>query len=209
MTEKFIQGCDYMKIGEARQLYGSVIKSYHEQYTALHKQRQELQTKMDATPDGKTVFANEAAILELTMEAVDEKQTEYKEYMEKLMEQWNGVANMEVSRQQGEAAEEYAADMSKAMEVARRIMKGGIVPPKDEKKLMEFSMELYQAAKNIGSMVQQREREKYKSLWKEDEDNTVQPDPMDVADGAEAFAPGPAVVEVSDVMSSVEIPEMS
>ena len=39
------------------------------------------------------------------------------------------------------------------MEVARRIMKGGIVPPTDEKKLMEYSMELYQAAKNIGALV--------------------------------------------------------
>lgn len=196
-----------MKIGEARQLYSSVIKSYHEQYSALHKQRQELQNKIDATPDGKVVYANEAAVLELSIKAVDEKQNEYKDYMEKLMEQWNGVANMEVAKQQGEAAEEYAADMSKAMEVARRIMKGGIVPPKDEKKLMEFSMELYQAAKNIGSMVQQREREKYKSLWKDEEDNSVPQDPTEVADNAEAFAPGPAVVEVSDVMSSVEIPE--
>jgi hypothetical protein len=198
-----------MKIGEARQLYSSVIKSYHEQYSALHKQRQELQNRMDTTPDGKVVFANEAAVLELSIKAVDEKQTEYKEYMEKLMEQWNGVANMEVARQQGDAAEEYAADMSKAMEVARRIMKGGIVPAKDEKKLMEFSMELYQAAKNIGSMVQQKEREKYKSLWKDEEDNDTPQDPMDVADNAEAFAPGPAVVEVSDVMSSVETPEIS
>ena len=68
--------------------------------------------------------------------------------------------------------------MSKAMEVARRIMKGGIVPAKDEKKLMEFSMELYQAAKNIGSMVQQREREKYKSLWKDEEENSTPQDPM-------------------------------
>lgn len=198
-----------MKIGEARQLYSSVIKSYHEQYSVLHKQRQELQNRIDATPDGKVVFANEAAVLELSIKAVDEKQTEYKEYMEKLMEQWNGVANMEVARQQGDAAEEYAADMSKAMEVARRIMKGGIVPAKDEKKLMEFSMELYQAAKNIGSMVQQREREKYKSLWKDEEEDSTPQDPMDVADNAEAFAPGPAVVEVSDVMSSVETPEIS
>lgn len=198
-----------MKIGEARQLYSSVIKSYHEQYSALHKQRQELQNRIDATPDGKVVFANEAAVLELSIKAVDEKQTEYKEYMEKLMEQWNGVANMEVARQQGDAAEEYVTDMSKAMEVARRIMKGGIVPAKDEKKLMEFSMELYQAAKNIGSMVQQREREKYKSLWKDEEENSTPQDPMDVADNAEAFAPGPAVVEVSDVMNSVETSEIS
>ena len=189
-----------MKIGEARQLYSSVIKSYHEQYSALHKQRQELQTKMDATPDGKTVFANEAAILELTMEAVDEKQTEYKEYMEKLMEQWNGVANMEVAKQQGEAAEEYAADMSKAMEVARRIMKGGIVPADDEKKLMEYSMELYQAAKNMGALA--KEREEYDTLWEEEPEEGEPADPMEVADNTEAFAAGPEIVDVAETMEA-------
>ena len=46
--------------------------------------------------------------------------------------------------QQADAAAEYAEDMGKMMEVARRIMKGGIVPASDEKKLMEFSFEMYQ-----------------------------------------------------------------
>ena len=197
-----------MKIGEARQLYGSLIKSYNEQYSMLHKQKQELQNRIDVTPDGKSVFANEAAVLELSMEAIDEKRTEYSNYMEQLTTQWNGVANMEASKQQDDAAKEAPADMSKAMEVARRIMKGGIVPAKDEKKLMEFSMELYQAAKNIGAMAQQREREKYKSLWKDDDKkNAISEDPAEVANNAEAFSSGPAVVEVADVIDSVEVME--
>ena len=97
------------------------------------------------------IYANEAATLELSIKAVEEQKSQYQEYMDKLTQQWNAVANMEAAKQQGEAMEEYAVDLAKIMEVARRIMKGGIVPPTDEQKLMEYSMELYQAAKNIGA----------------------------------------------------------
>ena len=136
-----------MKIGEARQLYSSQIKQYHEQQVLLAKKKQDLQNKMNTVKDGKKIFANEAAVLELTIKAVDEKQKEYKDYMADLLEQWSATANMISAEQQGDAMEEYAEDLGKIMEVARRLMKGGIVPPNDEKKLMEYSMELYQAAK--------------------------------------------------------------
>ena len=86
-------------------------------------------------------------------------------------------------------------------------MKGAIVPPQDEKKLMEYSMELYQAAKNIGSMVKQREKEEYDSLWKEEEETSMPEDPMEAADHKEAFSTGPEIVEVADTMESVEVPE--
>lgn len=189
-----------MKIDEARRIYNIQIKSYHEQQLALAKQKQELERKMSTVPDGKNIYANEAATLELTIEAVNEKQDEYKNYMEKLLEQWAATANMISAEQQGDAMEEYAKDMSKIMEVARRLMKGGIVPASDEKKLMEFSMELYQAAKNIGAMA--KEKEEYDSLW-EDEEKKEYEDPIEVADNTEAFAEGPEVVDVADTMASV------
>lgn len=187
-----------MKIEEARQIYNTQIKSYREQQTLLYKQKQELEQKINTTPDGKNIFADEAATLELTMAAVDEKQNEYQEYMNKLMEQWTAVANLEVAKQQGDAMEEYATDMAKIMEVARRIMKGGIVPPSDEKKLMEYSMEMYQAAKNIGAMA--REKEEYDSLWEEEKEYA---DPAEVADNTEAPANAPDVVDVADTIASV------
>lgn len=189
-----------MKIEEARQIYNTQIKSYREQQTLLYKQKQELEQKINTTPDGKNIFADEAATLELTMAAVDEKQNEYQEYMNKLMEQWTAVANLEVAKQQGDAMEEYATDMAKIMEVARRIMKGGIVPPSDEKKLMEYSMEMYQAAKNIGAMA--REKEEYDSLWEEEEEKEYE-DPAEVADNTEAPANAPDVVDVADTIASV------
>ena len=191
-----------MKIAEARQLYSTQIRAYQEQHTALFKQKKELEEKIKAEENGSITYANEAATLELSIKAVEEQKSQYQEYMDKLMQQWNAVANMEVAKQQGEAMEEYAVDLGKIMEVARRIMKGGIVPPTDEKKLMEYSMELYQAAKNIGALVKM-EKEEYDSLWEDDEEKTVAEDPTEVADNAEAFASGPAIVEVADTMASV------
>ena len=188
-----------MKISEVRQLYGAQIKSYHEQQLLLAKQKKELEHKMNILPNGKDIYANEAATLELTIEAVNEKQSEYREYMEKLTEQWASAANMVSAQQQGEAMKEYAIDMGKIMEVARRLMKGGIVPAEDEKKLMEFSMEMYQAAKNIGAMA--KKKEEYDSLWEEKEEKELE-DPMEVADNTEAFAEGPEIVDVVDTMQA-------
>lgn len=197
-----------MKIGEARQLYSTQIKAYGEQQVVLNKKKKELEEKMNSEKDGNLVYANEAATLELSIKAVEEKKNEYQQYMDKLLQQWSATANMESAKQQGEAMEEYAADMGKIMEVARRLMDGDIVPPTDEKKLMEYSMELYQAAKNIGALMKKKEKEEYDSLWDDEEDKNVQEDPMEVADSTEAFADGPAIVEVTDTMAAVgqEVP---
>ncbi|MBO4988045.1 MAG: hypothetical protein J6C63_04260 [Lachnospiraceae bacterium] len=189
-----------MKISEVRIQYNQQIKSYREQQVLLANRKKELEQKIRTTPDGVTLFANEAATLELQINAVNEKQDEYREYMDKLLEQWAAVANMESSKQQGEAMEEYYEDMGKIMEVARRIMKGGIVPADDEKRLMEYSMELYQAAKNMGALA--KEREEYDTLWEEEAEEGEPADPMEVADNTEAFAAGPEIVDVADTMEA-------
>ena len=189
-----------MKISEVRIQYNQQIKSYCEQHVLLADRKKELEQKIRTTPDGVNVFANEAAILELQTNAVNEKQDEYKAYMEKLLEQWSSIANMESAKQQGEAMEEYYEDMGKIMEVARRIMKGGIVPADDEKKLMEYSMELYQAAKNMGTLA--KEREEYDTLWDEEQEEGEPADPMEIADNTEAFAEGPEIVDVADTMAA-------
>jgi len=198
-----------MKIGEAKVIYRNQISAYQEQKNILAKQKQTLEEKMKYDPRAKELFAEEAATLELTINALDKKQTEYQDYMSKLNAQWAGQVNALVAKQQGEAMEEYNQDLMKVMEVARRLMKGAIVPPTDEKKLMEYSMELYQAAKNIGSMVRQREKEEYDSLWKDEEEKTAPEDPTEVADNKEAFSSGPAIIDVADTMASVEVPKIS
>ena len=190
-----------MKIGEAKQIYGGQIREYQEQKLLLSKQKRELEKKIEATENGRNRFADEAATLELTIDAVNKKQTEYQDYMSALTEQWAAKANMVSAEQQGEAMEEYVEDLGKIMEVARRIMKGGIVPASDEKKLMEYSMELYQSAKIIGAMVRNKDKEEYDSLWKDEEEKSYE-DPMEVADNTEAFSDGPEIVDVADIMET-------
>lgn len=193
-----------MKISEARQIYSAQIGEYQEQKNQLISRKKELEDKARYSEDGKKVYANEAAVLELTLEAIEKKQEEYKEYMEKLSGQWMAKSNMIVAQQQGEAAKEYAEDLGKVLEVARRLMKGAMVPPQDEKKLMDYSMEMYQAAKNIGSMRKRNEKEEYESLWDEDKKNNQDNvDPMEAADNTETFAEGPSIVDVSETIASV------
>ena len=191
-----------MRIEQARQVYSAQIKEYREQQLLLTKQKQELEQQMRLNPDHAKAFEQEAATLELTIQAVNEKQDEYKDYMEKLMEQRAAMADMVVAKQQGEAMEDYVEDLGKIMEVARRLMEGDIVPPTDEKKLMDYSMEMYQAAKNMGTMIKNQERKEHKSLWEDEEEPEPLEDPMEVADNSEVFAEGPAIESVADVMAS-------
>lgn len=87
----------------------------------------------------------------------------------------NGYA----AKQQSEAMEDAAEDMAKALETARRIARGDIVPAQDEKKLLEYDDELYQMAKNAAMLhAMDEERKKHKSLY-EDEEEREYTDPME------------------------------
>lgn len=190
-----------MKIGEAQQIYREQVNAYQTQKAAVSKQLQDVRSKMEWSPGSREQYGSEAATLELTLNALNEKQEEYQDYLSKLADQYCAYWNATAAEQQADAMEEYAVDMGKIMEVARRIMKGGIVPASDEKKLMDFSSEMYQAAKNIGAMVRRQKREKYDSLWGEEEEKEYD-DPEEVAENAEAFADGPEVVDVTETMAS-------
>ena len=191
-----------MKIGEAQQLYREQVKAYQTQKSAVAKQLEQVRSRMERYPDGQEKYGSEAATLELTLNQLDEKQQEYQDYLSQLAERYCAYWNAAAAEQQKDAAQKYASDLGKVMEVARRIMKGAIVPASDEKKLMEFSFEMYQTAKNIGSMVQREKREKYKSLWKDEEEKKYD-DPQEVAENTEAPSAGPEIVDVSETMASV------
>ncbi len=159
-----------MKIGEAQHIYRKQVSDYREQRAAISKRLETIRSKMDASPNNREQFESEAAALELTLDSLDEKQAEYEKYLEQLSEKYCAYWNTTVAEQQADAMEEYAVDMGKIMEVARRIMKGAIVPASDEKKLMEFSNEMYQTAKSVGAMIRRQKREKYDTLWGEEEE---------------------------------------
>lgn len=191
-----------MKIGEAQQIYREQVKAYREQKIVLSKQLQDVRSKIKTSSNDQEQYESQAAVLELTLNALDEKQIEYQNYLSELTDQYCAYWNAAAAEQQADAAEEYAADMGKILEVARRIMRGGTVPAADEKKLMEYSIEMYQIAKSIGAMVQHRKKEKYDTLW-EDEEEKEYDDPQEAAENAEASSEGPEVVDAADTISSV------
>lgn len=191
-----------MKIGEAQQIYREQVSAYQTQKAVLAKRLQDIRSRMGSSADEKEQYGSEAAILELTLDALDEKQTEYQDYLSKLTNQYFAYWNAAAADQQADAAEEYAAELGKIIEVARRIMKGATVPATDEKKLMEYSSEMYQAAKSIGAMVQRQKKEKYDSLWEEEEEKEYD-DPRETAENAEVSTGGPEIADVADTMASV------
>ena len=199
-----------MKIGEAQQIYREQVKAYHEQKSALSKQLKTVQSRMESTQneEDKALFSKDAAVLELSIKELDDKQKEYQDYLSELADQYCAYWNATVAEQQADAYKEYAEDMGKIMEVARRIMKGAIVPQSDEKKLMDFSYELYQAAKTMGEMVrrQKEKDEKYDTLWG-DKEKKEYDDPQEVAENATAASDGPEIVSAEDTLAGVFVAE--
>ena len=192
-----------MKIGEARKIYSAQLKEFQEQKLSLAKQKKELERKMGIFPDRKEEYANEAATLELSYNAVSQKYEEYRNFMDKLMQQHMLLYSAEASKQQGDAMEEHTEDLIKIMEVARRIGRGDKVPAYDEQKLMEYSMELYMAAKNMAmlSELQDKDKAKHKSLWNDDEEKPNEPSPEEVANDGSVQGTAPEVVSVDEVIS--------
>jgi hypothetical protein len=191
-----------MKIVEARKIYSVQMEKYWDQKMSLAKKKKELEEKGKIDPNSKEQFLKEAVTLELSYNVVSEKCEEYHNFMEQVMEIRSGLYNAEIGRQQGDVMSEQARDIAKIMEVARRISKGGKVPPADEKKLMEYSMVMYMSAKNAAMMNEMKEKKQYDSLWEEEKSSGMNPDPNEIADNAELAIDAPEVVEVADVMAS-------
>lgn len=185
-----------MKIGEAQQLYREQVSSCRDQKANLSRQLKDVRSRMETYPERREQYGQEAAVLELSLDALNQKEKEYQDYLDILADQYCAYWNAAVAKQQGDAAKEYGIEMGKIMEVARRLMKGAIVPASDERKLMDFSMELYQAAKNIGAMMQRKKKEEYDSLWGDEEEKEYD-DPQEVAENAEAASDGPELVDAA------------
>ncbi len=192
-----------LNIGEARGRYGALLKSYNEEKFKLSQQRKQLDERINSTENGKELYGEEAATLELKYNAVKDKQDEYQKYMNDIMEQWQVQFDKVAAKQQARNAKEYGAELGKIMEVARRIIHGDTVPASDEKKLMEFDSDLYQMAKSAGEMAKRlnEKRKKYKSLWEDEEDKTYE-DHMESADSKELDGCGPDVVSVQETMDA-------
>lgn len=192
-----------MKVGEAKKIYGAQLRDLWNKKLELINQKKQLEKKTNAVPGGKELFAEEAATLELSLEAVSKKYEENRKFMDKVSETYVAAFNAEVSRQQSDVMEEYAEDLAKVNEVARRIADGGIVPPTDEQKLMEYSMEMYMAAKNMALLNELKEKEEYESLWGEEEE-PAEYDPEGAGNNAEVTVEAPELIEVPAAAETAE-----
>jgi len=71
----------------------------------------------------------------------------------------------EAAKAQGEGQE----DLAKALEIARRILNGDIVPAQDEKFLMEYNSEIYMRVKSMAEA--KEDPEEYDSLLEDEEED--------------------------------------
>ncbi|MBO4615819.1 MAG: hypothetical protein J5717_00565 [Lachnospiraceae bacterium] len=187
-----------MKIAEAQPTYYANRKKLVEQIRTLHTQKKTAESRYKVT--GDTSFAEQAASLELSLDATNKAFEENQKVIDSLMEQWVAVNNMEVAKQQGDAMAEEAKNIGKIMTVFRRLANGDTVPQYDEQKLMEYDEKMYQAAKNLQMMARQmkeRECKNYDSLW-DDEERPEYPDSMEIADNT----------EFAGELPDIEIPEV-
>ncbi len=185
-----------MRLIEAQQAYRIQRQELIDQRRELLNRQKTLERKMNITEGGRELFAEEAATLELSINANKEKFEQNLKVLDSLAEQEALVWNAEVCRQQSDAMSDYAVDMAKIMEVARRISSGGRVPATDEQKLMEYSMELYMSAKNMAMLKELEEKRKqYDSLWDEEEEEQAEYDPQGKAENAEVDIALPEGIE--------------
>ena len=96
-------------------------------------------------------------------------------------------SQMATSKANAEAEKKHAEDQAKAMTVYRNMAKGDIVPPGDERRLMEYDKDMYQFAKTAQMMAQNAERKKHKSEWDEEEEKEYQEKQKQLNDESNAW----------------------
>ena len=182
-----------MKIKDATQAYSA-------QLDALRSRRQSL-NKLLEEQENSAQGISSVDRLELTKELSDVN-AQYEAVFnarEGIIAQRNAIHDSEVAKQQGEAMAEQAKEISKMMEVFRRISSGAKVPPADEKKLMEFNHELYMAAKTAAMMAEQNDDE-YDSLWEDEEEDAGEvQDAHEIAENTEIDVASPEAVAAEAV----------
>lgn len=167
----------------------------------------------NASDIGKMLSSGRMEVDGVSIELSEEAKQALEDAREKLIadraaesERYAAEFNSYVAKQQSEAYEDMAEDMAKALETARRIANGDIVPAKDEQKLLEYDADLYKMAKNAAMLHEMEKRRKQKSLYKDEEereytDPEKETTPMQKFGVEVALSAGesPAVEDVSEV----------
>lgn len=187
-----------MKIADARKAYTLQINQQRSLRKELTGQQEKLQKQMEKDAErGVTLELSEeyqkrAGELQKQIETLSALIEQNEEKRDEIIEQETGIANAESSKQQADALKKWGEDMAKCLEIARRISNGDKVPPQDEKKLMDYNMEIYMAAKNMAVMNMDKEHKEYDSLWEDEEEQTSSESPTEIAANTEISVEQPA-----------------
>ena len=182
-----------MKLGQAQKIANT-------QLDWLRQRKQELTQLLKEGPAAGSSY--DRVELSKALSAVEEEYEQTSAIAQQLSAWSMNIQNAEAARQQGEAIAEQAEQFMKILEVFRRIAKGDHVPPVDENKLIEYSMEMYMAAKNMALMNRNAEAEDHDSLWGDEEPEETPVDPAELANNTEVGNPVPPV-------RSSDLPELS
>lgn len=202
-----------MKIGEAQKLYRQQLSSLRGQKNDFVKQQKENREKMEearkkSEAQGVTFELSEAYLereKEL-QEKIDELSGQIKnneKTLDDLIDQEVGIFNSIASKQQADAMKEYGEEMAKCLEIARRISRGDRVPAQDEKKLMDFNMDIYKMAKEMAAVNMDKEHEEWDSLWGEEEEKEYE-DPREASENAETNVGMPEGMEAVNAEAPAE-----
>ncbi len=198
---------DTMKIGEAQKAYRQQLSLLRGQRSNYVKQQEENRRKMEKAQEkseqlGVTFELSEEYLarekeLQGQIDALSGQIKKNEKVLEDLTDQEVGIANSVVAKQQGEAMKEYGEEMAKCLEIARRISRGDRVPAQDEKKLMEFNMDIYKMAKNMAAINMNQKHEDWDSLWGDEEEKKEYEDPLEVAENTETNVEMPEGMEAA------------
>jgi len=155
-------------------------------------------TKVQDATGKEIALSNEEDVFVLTEKAGKQLVKDRREHNGMLQK----TAEMAAQKTQDAAREKIAKDQAKVMAVYRAMAKGDIVPAGDERKLQEYSSDLYQAAKMAQSMAQQAERRKQASQWDEKEEEAHKAKMKELGDASNEAAL--AVAEGSQEFSSAQ-----
>ncbi len=178
-----------MKINEAKQAYSM-------QLNILNTRKRELKKTLKQQEESGGSGNFDTVQITKELEQVNAQYKATHSVMESILLKENMIQNAESAKQQGEAASKQADEMSKCLVIYRRIASGGKVPAKDERKLMEYSSELYMAAKNMAFMAKRKGKE-YDSLWKDEEESGEAESASEIAGDSEINVPSPEALSES------------
>lgn len=196
-----------MKIGEAQKAYRQQLSLLRGQKSDFVKQREENRKKMEevrkkSEEQGVTFELSEAYLerekeLQEKIDELSGQIDKNEKTLDDLIEQEVGIFNSVAAEQQGDAMREYGEEMAKCLEIARRISRGDRVPAQDEKKLMDFNMEIYQMAKEMAAMNMEGKHKEWDSLWAEEEEEKEYDDPFEASQNAETNVEMPEGMETA------------